>query len=64
MVFARLYSNVKDEPADLGYWIGEEICRDYYIRAKDKQVALNNILTLLDPESIVRNSRFAYLLAQ
>lgn len=28
----------------------------------DKQAALNNILTLLDPEAIVRGSGFAYLL--
>ncbi|MBL8175435.1 MAG: hypothetical protein JNK48_12245 [Bryobacterales bacterium] len=55
------YATAKDE-ADLGYWIGEEICRDYLARSVDKQAALRNILTLLDPEAIVRGSSFAYLL--
>lgn len=56
------YSSVTTEPADLGYWIGEEICRDYLARASDKQGALRNIFTLLDPAAIVRGSAFAYLL--
>ncbi len=58
------YASVKNQPADLGYWIGEEICRDYLSRAADKQAALNNILTMLDPETIVRGSAFGYLLQQ
>ena len=51
-----------DQPADLGYWIGEEICRDYYVRARDKQAAINNIVTMLDPEAIVRGSTYTWLL--
>jgi hypothetical protein len=57
------YSTVKNEPADLGYWIGEEICRDYLARAPEKRAALNNIMTLVDLEGIVRQSSFSYLLA-
>jgi hypothetical protein len=51
-----------DQPADLAYWIVEEICRDYYGRARDKQAAINNIVTMLDPEAIVRGSTYAWLL--
>ncbi|BDC49387.1 hypothetical protein F183_A17030 [Bryobacterales bacterium F-183] len=57
------YSTVGvSKPADLGYWIGEEICRDYFAQALDKQEALRNILTMRDPEGIVRGSSFAYLI--
>src|SRR5258708_32171599 len=30
------YNSVKDEPADLGYWIGPQIYRSYYDESKDK----------------------------
>jgi hypothetical protein len=33
------YAAVTDEPADLGYWIGAEICRSYYVQASDKTKA-------------------------
>jgi hypothetical protein len=56
------YQTAKDEPADLGYWIGNVICRSYYDLAKDKRAAIRNIVTLSDIESIVRNSRYAWLL--
>ena len=51
-----------DTPADLGYWIGEEICRDYFTRAQDKQAALNNIFTMAEAEAIVRGSSYAWLI--
>jgi Predicted Zn-dependent protease (DUF2268) len=53
-----------DTPADLGYWIGEEICRDYFNRAKDKQAAINNVASLSDPEAIIRGSAYAWILPQ
>ena len=56
------YGTAKEEPADLGYWIGNVICRSYYDLAKDKRAAIRNIVTLADVESIVRNSRYAWLL--
>ncbi len=56
------YSSVKDEPADLGYWIGTEICRSYYAGASDKAAAVRAIVTLHDIASIVRGSKYAYLL--
>jgi len=56
------YGRANDEPADLGYWIGAEICRSYYANAKDKREAIRNIVTLVDTGSIVRNSRYGSLL--
>lgn len=55
-------ANIKDRPADLGYWIGAEIASDYYDRAKDKQAALREIIELRDPAKIWRGTRYAALL--
>ncbi len=56
------YDRVTDEPADLGYWIGAEICRSYYSQAVDKGKAIREIVTLAHIDQIVRNSKFAWLL--
>ena len=56
------FQNVKDEPADLGYWIGMEICRDYFAQNAEKNAAIRNIALMGDTESIVRNSAFAWIL--
>lgn len=56
------YRGGSEQPADLGYWIGAEICRSYYANAKDKREAIRNIVTLVNTENIVRNSRYASLL--
>ena len=50
------------EPADLGYWIGAEICRSYYAKAQDKAAAVRNAVRLSNIEEIVRNSDYAWLL--
>jgi hypothetical protein len=55
------YDNVKEEPADLGYWIGAEICRSYYAQAQDKRAAVREIVTQAHPETIVRGSGYAWL---
>jgi hypothetical protein len=51
-----------DEPADLGYWIGAEICRAYYEAAESKPAALRDIVRMEQPESIVRGSSYAWVL--
>jgi hypothetical protein len=56
------YDKVKDEPADLGYWLGAEICRDYYTKAADKRAAIREIVTVEHVEAIVRGSQYAWLL--
>lgn len=56
------YGTSGEEPADLGYWIGAEICRSYYAEAKDKAKAVRDVVTLENVETIVRNSKYAWLL--
>jgi hypothetical protein len=56
------YASSGDEPADLGYWIGAEICRSYYDQTKDKAKAVRDVVTLENIEGIVRGSKFAWLL--
>lgn len=58
------YGATQSEPADLGYWIGEEICRDYVARAENKQEALANVATLRDPAAIVRGSVYSHLMGE
>jgi hypothetical protein len=58
------YNTVSDEPADLGYWIGAEICRSYYSQAQDKAKAIREVVTLSHIGEIVRNSKYAWLLAE
>ncbi len=56
------YDTSGDEPADLGYWIGAEICRSYYSQANDKAKAIRDVVTLGSVETIVRGSKYAWLL--
>jgi hypothetical protein len=51
-----------DEPADLGYWIGAEICRSYYEKSADKKQAVRDIVRLNDTEKLIRHSAYASLL--
>jgi uncharacterized protein YjaZ len=51
-----------EEPADLGYWIGAEICRTCHAQAKDKARAVREVVTLENVEAIVRNSKYGWLL--
>jgi hypothetical protein len=56
------YNTAGDEPADLGYWIGAEICRSYYARSADKAKAVHDVVTLGNIEEMVRKSQYAWLL--
>ncbi|WP_449439110.1 gliding motility protein GldB-related protein [Pedobacter steynii] len=35
-----------DKPADLGYWVGYQICKAYYNQSTDKTKAVNDILNI------------------
>jgi hypothetical protein len=48
----------KDRPADLGYFMGYEICKAYYDRAMDKRQALRDILTATDFPALLRDSHY------
>lgn len=52
-----------DQPADLGYWIGAEICRSFYDRASDKKAAFATIVRMENPAAIVKASSYAWILA-
>lgn len=45
-------------PADLGYWIGYEICKAYYTKAEDKTKAIVEILTIEDFNSFLEKSGY------
>jgi hypothetical protein len=46
----------EDKPADLGYWVGYQICRAYYARAEDKKQAINDMLHIVDYKSFLEAS--------
>jgi len=35
-----------DKPADLGYWVGYQICKAYYNKSTDKNKAINDMLNI------------------
>jgi hypothetical protein len=57
-------SNSTDRPADLGYWIGYQICKAYYGRTADKHEALKAILTTNDAAQFLKASAYAESLAK
>lgn len=46
-----------DWPADLGYWVGYQICKAYYEQASDKKKAIHDMLNLKDYEGFYRQSK-------
>lgn len=57
-------SNSTDRPADLGYWIGYQICKAYYNRMADKHEALKAMLTTNDAVQFLKASAYAESLAK
>ena len=47
-----------DKPADLGYWVGYEICKSYYEQTKDKQRAISDMLHIQDYRKFFIESKF------
>jgi hypothetical protein len=58
------YDNAGEEPADLGYWIGNEICRSYYEQAPDKAKAIRDIVRQENLDDVVRHSNYAWLVVK
>jgi len=52
------YSTVKDKPADLGYFIGYKIAKEYYNNASDKKQAVNNIIDMTNPIRFLELSKY------
>ena len=47
------------KPADLGYWLGREICRSYYENQTDKKQAILDMLTIQDYQDFLVKSKYA-----
>lgn len=52
------YESVKDRPADLGYYIGYQISKEYYNNMTDKKQAIYDILNMNDPITFLQNSKY------
>lgn len=46
-------------PHEVGYWIGRQIAQAYFDKAEDKRTALDTLLRLEDPVSILAESGYA-----
>lgn len=53
-----LYSPSPGRPNDLGYWMGYKITRAYYDKAKNKQQAIRDILTIKDEKKFLKDSGY------
>lgn len=47
-----------DKPADLGYWVGYQICKAYYAQSKDKKKAVYEMLHIQDYKKFFKQSKF------
>jgi hypothetical protein len=47
-----------EKPADLGYWVGYQICKAYYDQAKDKKKAIYEMLHIQDYKKFLEESKF------
>lgn len=45
------------KPADLGYWVGYQICKAYYEQAKDKKKAIYEMLHIQDYKKFLEQSK-------
>jgi len=45
-----------DKPADLGYWVGYQICKGYYDNSTDKKQAIYDMLNIKDYKSFYEKS--------
>jgi len=50
--------SVKDKPADLGYFIGYEITKEYYNNSADKDRAVGEIIGMSDPVRFLELSKY------
>jgi len=47
-----------NRPADLGYYIGYEICKAYYDHARDKRTAVHDIINITDADAFLGASGY------
>lgn len=51
-------TNAKDRPADLGYFVGHQICSAYYTRQRDGSQAIREMLRIQDFEQFLERSQY------
>jgi hypothetical protein len=51
-------STVKNKPADLGYFVGYKITKEYYNNASDKKQAVNDIIDMKNPIRFLELSKY------
>jgi len=64
-IYLNRYSNwianseqeTADHPADLGYWVGYQICKAYFDQAADKKKAVRDMLTIRDYRQFFAESK-------
>lgn len=49
-----------DRPADLGYWVGYQICKAYYDKSIDKKAAIREMLTMKDSKAFYERSGVSF----
>ncbi|MCC2614737.1 DUF2268 domain-containing protein [Aestuariibacter halophilus] len=55
-----LYSpTAGEQPADMGYWIGQQIAKAYFQNSDDKRQALDDLIRLKDAKAILKHSGIA-----
>jgi uncharacterized protein YjaZ len=52
------YTSVKDKPADLGYFVGYKIAKEYYHNFPDKKQAVNDIIDMTNPIRFLELSKY------
>ena len=50
--------NCKGKPADLGYFVGYKIAKEYYKNSKDKKQAVNDIIDMTNPLRFLELSKY------
>jgi Predicted Zn-dependent protease (DUF2268) len=51
-----LFNSTRENPGDLGYWVGYRIAKAYYRRAEDKREALREMIEMRDPKAFLAAS--------
>ncbi len=52
------YSTVKNKPADLGYFVGYKIAKEYYQNASNKKQAVSDIIEITNPIRFLELSKY------
>jgi hypothetical protein len=52
-----------EHPADLGYWVGYQICKAYYAQTADKKQAVYDILHIKDYRQFYEKSKVDQLMS-